>query len=168
MTRTGFVPIFMRSTMGLVKQMVQSEAEMIELGKSLGLIVRGGDVIELIGDVGAGKTTFTKGLALGLGVSDPVQSPTYTISREYDARDGLELRHYDFYRLNEAGIMSSELSESIGDDLGVTVVEWSGVVEDILPADRLQINIVADGENSRVVSINPLGDRSKQLMENLG
>ncbi len=73
------------------------------LAQSLGKFMRGGEIIDLVSDVGGGKTTFTKGLARGLLVEEVVQSPTFTISRLYHARDGLELHHFDFYRLPEAG-----------------------------------------------------------------
>ena len=81
-------------------------------------------VIELIGDVGAGKTTFTRHLARALGVTEPVQSPTFTLSRVYDVADGRRLVHYDFYRLGEAGIIADELAETSADDTTITVIEW--------------------------------------------
>src|SRR5665647_571424 len=94
---------------------VTSEQEMRTLGEKLGLLLKGGEVIELVGDVGAGKTTFVKGLAHGLAIDEDVQSPSFTISRVYDARDDLQLAHYDFYRLNDAGIMANELTETTQD-----------------------------------------------------
>lgn len=127
----------------------------------------GGEVVELIGDVGAGKTTLTKGIALGLGVAEPVQSPTFTISRIYAARDGLELRHYDFYRLGEAGIMTDELAEALESSESIAVVEWGGVVEGVLPEDRLQIEITAVSETDRQVVFRPLGGHSRSLVEGL-
>lgn len=106
-------------------------------GARVGLLARGGEMIELIGDVGTGKTTFTKGLGAGLQVDDDVQSPSFTISREYAARDGLELHHYDFYRLNDPGVVKYELAESIANSQAVTVVEWGETARDVLPADRI-------------------------------
>jgi tRNA threonylcarbamoyladenosine biosynthesis protein TsaE len=122
-------------------------------------------VLELIGDVGTGKTTLTKGLAEGLAISEPVQSPTFTISRVYAARDGLHLHHYDFYRLGEAGIMAEDVNEVMHDPAAVTVIEWSGAVSDVLPADRLQISIHATDENERNVTVNAGGERSQALLE---
>jgi tRNA threonylcarbamoyladenosine biosynthesis protein TsaE len=138
---------------------------MKEFGRTIGAALRGGEVLELIGDVGTGKTTLTKGLAEGLAISEPVQSPTFTISRVYAARDGLHLHHYDFYRLGEAGIMAEDVNEVMHDPVAVTVIEWSGAVSDVLPADRLQISIHATDENERNVTVNAGGERSQALLE---
>ena len=121
---------------------------MKELGRRLGERFRGGEVLELVGDVGAGKTTLTKGIGEGMRLDDDVQSPSFTISRVYDARDGLQLHHYDFYRLNDAGVMSFELAESIAEPGVVTVVEWADTVQDVIPKDHVRINIAytPDGE----------------------
>lgn len=140
---------------------------MQDLGARIGALLRGGEVIELIGDVGAGKTTFTKGLAKGLVIKEDVQSPTFTISRVYDARDEIILAHYDFYRLVDAGIMSAELYESVHDVHTVTVIEWGGVVAGVVPTDHLSIEIVATGEDSRVVDISAHGSRSHEFLEAL-
>lgn len=131
--------------------------------------LRGGEVIELVGDVGAGKTTFTKGLASGLGVTEPVQSPTFTISREYDTVGGLHLVHYDFYRLGEAGIMADELAESMAGSKNVTVVEWAETVAAVLPEDRLtlRIDLVADNEGAREVSWQAAGEVAARLMKDM-
>ena len=138
---------------------------MKEFGRTIGAALRGGEVLELIGDVGAGKTTLTKGLAEGLAISEPVQSPTFTISRVYAARDGLHLHHYDFYRLGEAGIMAEDVNEVMHDPAAVTVIEWSGAVSDVLPTDRLQISIQATDENERNVMVSAGGERSQALLE---
>ena len=88
---------------------LNSLEDMLAFGQKIATRLQGGEVLELVGDVGAGKTTFTKGLALGLGVQGTVQSPTFTISREYETSSAIRLVHYDFYRLQEAGIMADEL-----------------------------------------------------------
>lgn len=128
---------------------------MRELAEQIGRQLVGGEVIELIGDVGAGKTTFTKGLAKGLDINETIQSPTFTISREYDARDGLRLSHYDFYRLQDAGIMADELHETVTDPRSITVVEWAEVVDDVLPKKRITVEISPSRvmETSRDVSV---------------
>lgn len=127
--------------------------EMIALGERLGRLLNGGEVIELVGDVGAGKTTFVKGLARGLGIDDAIQSPTFTISRRYDARQGLSLVHYDFYRLVDAGIMAAELHEAIRDSSNITVIEWAEVISGVLPRDVLRITITATSEESRALRL---------------
>src|SRR3546814_310559 len=97
-----------------------SAAETEALAEQLAKNLRGGEAIELISDLGGGKTTFVRGLARGLDIKSQVTSPTFTVNREYSGR--LRLHHYDFYRLNVAGIMSAELSESVSDKAGVVVV----------------------------------------------
>lgn len=137
------------------------------LGEKLSAVLKGGEMLELVGDVGAGKTTLTKGLAKGLGIDEDVQSPSFTISRVYDARDGLQLAHYDFYRLGDAGIMADELHETLREPRTVTVVEWAGIVDDVLPADRLTIRITSPGETERRVEFAAGGDTSNSFLEEL-
>lgn len=126
---------------------IQGETTMLRFGELIGARLTGGEVFELIGDVGAGKTTFTRGLAKGLDVTEPIQSPTFTINREYQGRDDLRLMHYDFYRLTEAGIMEAELAEALADSHTVTVVEWSDVVSNVLPKDHVSITILPTRDN---------------------
>lgn len=132
---------------------VTSEQATKELGEKLGKQLKGGEVFQLVGDVGAGKTTFVKGLAKGLNVEDEVQSPSFTISRVYDGRDDLQLVHYDFYRLTDAGIMASELSEMVNDPQTITVVEWADIVEGVLPKHHFTISITAPTETTRTITI---------------
>jgi len=142
---------------------VGSEQETRILGEKLGSLLKGGEVIELVGDVGAGKTTFVKGLARGLSIDEDVQSPSFTISRVYDARDDLQLAHYDFYRLSDAGIMADELTETTQDPLTVTVIEWADIVEGVLPENRLRIVFAAPTETTRTLNI----DGNENILEQL-
>ena len=135
---------------------------MKQLGEAIGRSVSGGEVLELVGDIGAGKTTLTKGIARALGINEPVQSPTFTISRVYDSPKGLRLAHYDFYRLSEAGIMGDEIREAMDDD-SVVVVEWAGAVDGDLPEDRLVVKITATSEEERLVEFQPGGKKSAEL-----
>ncbi len=109
----------------------------------------------LTSDLGGGKTTFTKGLAKGLGSNDIVSSPTFTVSQVYTARDGLEIHHFDFYRLSEAGVVGYELAEVIDDPKIVSVIEWGDVVEEVLPARHVLIMLerIASGEENRLITI---------------
>jgi tRNA threonylcarbamoyladenosine biosynthesis protein TsaE len=120
---------------------VQNAAELTELGLKFGAQLKGGEVVELIGDVGSGKTTFTQGIALALGVNGPVNSPSFTIMKSYPAKDGLTLNHYDFYRLDGPGIMQAEIAESLGDSSNITVIEWAKGVAGVLPDERKQVVI---------------------------
>ena len=139
---------------------------MKQLGEAIGRSVSGGEVLELVGDIGAGKTTLTKGIARVLGINEPVQSPTFTISRVYDSPKGLRLVHYDFYRLSEAGIMGDEIREAM-DDNSVVVVEWAGAVDDDLPEDRLVVKITTISEEERLVEFHPGGKKSTELWQKI-
>ena len=126
---------------------------MRDLGAKISRTLQGGEIFELIGDVGAGKTTFVKGLARGLNVTDDVQSPSFTINRNYECRDGLTLNHYDFYRLAEAGVMTMEIAESLHDPKNITVVEWGESVRDVLPPERTVVKITYLPDEGREVEI---------------
>lgn len=80
-----------------------------------------------------------RGLAKGLDCSGVVASPTFTLSREYDCRNGLKLHHFDFYRLSTAGLVADQLAESLENPKHIVVVEWSNIVDKVLPADRLTV-----------------------------
>ena len=136
----------------MITKNINSTDGMIKLGYEIVASLLGGEVLELVGDVGAGKTTFTKGLAKGIGVLETVQSPSFTISRVYEG-EKLQLKHYDFYRLAEPGILAAEISESLAEPDNITVVEWAESVSDILPEDRTRIVFQPTSENSRKVEI---------------
>lgn len=131
----------------------------------MGRKLKGGEVIELISDLGGGKTAFVRGLARGMGAKEPVASPSFTISRIYHAGK-LELHHYDFYRLNDAGIIANELAESIADSNAVVAVEWPAAVAQVLPSNRLSITISVTGDNSRRFEFNSAPNH-RHLIEGL-
>jgi hydrolase, P-loop family len=110
-------------------------------------------VIELVGDVGAGKTTFTKGLARGLEITEEITSPTFTISKVYKNSRGQKLVHYDFYRLENPGIMVEDLFENLQDPQTVTVIEWADTVSEILPANHLRLEILINDDGSRTLNL---------------
>lgn len=146
---------------------VHSETEMKEFGARLGALLRGGETIELIGDVGAGKTTLTKGIARAMSVDEDVQSPSFTISRVYEAARGLELAHYDFYRLHDAGIMANELHETMHDPLIVTIIEWADIIKGILPEDHISIRLTSPAETTRRIEVVAGGASSQLLLEQM-
>ena len=125
-----------------------SSADTEHFAEGIGSRLRGGEVIELVSDLGGGKTTFVRGLARGAGSTDAVASPTFTISREYRAKE-LSIVHFDFYRLEEAGVVAEELREYVGDQQTVVVVEWGDIVQDVLPEKRLTIHIQLAGDEAR-------------------
>ena len=117
--------------------------ETIELGKQLGELLKPNMLITLSGDLGAGKTTFTKGIGLGLEIKKIINSPTFTILKQYQGR--LNLSHFDAY--------------------DVCVVEWANFIEDILPTERLEIEIKKIDENAREFIFRAIGSRYEQLLE---
>lgn len=150
-----------------MKQLVSSETAMKDFGARLGAVLKGGECIELIGDIGAGKTTFTKGLAAGMGISETVQSPTFTISRLYEAPKSLRLAHYDFYRLADAGIMADELTEAVDDSKTVIVIEWGEVVRRVVPNDHMEIRFVTISDDERELSLTAYGSASQRIINGL-
>lgn len=123
------------------------------IAESIGSKLRGGEVIELISELGGGKTSFTHGLAKAIGSNDRVASPTFTISRIYNGKK-LNIHHFDFYRLDSAGLITHELADTLSDPSNVVVVEWGNLVEKSLPVDRLRIEFVYINENSRKLLFN--------------
>jgi tRNA threonylcarbamoyladenosine biosynthesis protein TsaE len=146
---------------------IDSIGAMLAFGRHLGAVCHGGEVIELIGDIGAGKTTLTKGIAVGMGVDDEVQSPTFTLSRTYRTTSGNILVHYDFYRLSDPGILGAELAEAVHATDTTVVIEWGDTVQHVLPEDRLRLNIVASSDEGRIVTASAGGIRSQKLLENV-
>ncbi|WP_369901412.1 tRNA (adenosine(37)-N6)-threonylcarbamoyltransferase complex ATPase subunit type 1 TsaE [Bacillus manliponensis] len=133
------------------------------LSEKLGQLIQKQDVLLLEGDLGAGKTTFTKGLAKGLGVKRVVNSPTFNIIKEYKGR--IPLYHMDVYRLAES-------EEDLGFDEyfygeGVTVVEWAHLIEQFLPESLLKISLFHAGNDTRRIVFEPSGDRYIRLCEEL-
>jgi tRNA threonylcarbamoyladenosine biosynthesis protein TsaE len=124
----------------------------LAVAADIGHKLRGSEVIELVSDLGGGKTAFVRGLAQGMGSHDAVRSPSFTLSNQYDAGE-LTLYHFDFYRLKDPGIMRDELVELLSDPQAVVAVEWADIVEDVLPAERLTVSIKTIGENDRQFDI---------------
>jgi tRNA threonylcarbamoyladenosine biosynthesis protein TsaE len=134
-------------------------ADMKRLAAAVAVDVKPGFVIGLAGDLGSGKTTFTKYLAQAIGVTDTVNSPTFTILKIY--RGKLPLYHMDVYRLETIGYDWS-LDEFIAGD-GVAVIEWYPYVRTMLPAAMLTIDIRATGETARDIKIGGVGDYAKTV-----
>ncbi len=136
---------------------IRSATEMADLGQRFARQLTTPAVFELIGDVGAGKTTFTQGLARGLGIKDPITSPSFTISKRYafvSGNEPKELVHYDFYRLNDPGLMSDELAETLQSPNSVVVIEWGSDVANLLPAEKYRLEIILREDGGREVHLN--------------
>lgn len=121
-------------------------------GEQIGRKLKGGEVIELISDLGGGKTTLTRGIARGAGSSDVVGSPTFMLSKIYKAVT-CDIYHFDFYRLTEAGLMEHELHDALSDPRGVVIVEWGEVVQHILPEERLSLYLHKTAGDQRTVEL---------------
>jgi tRNA threonylcarbamoyladenosine biosynthesis protein TsaE len=110
---------------------------------------------------------LARGLARGLGYAGEVASPTFTISRIYKVRDGLELHHFDFYRIGSSDIVASELAEVAGDPKIITVIEWAGNAGDALPQARIRIEIEPVGENERQITVEATDPKFNYVIEAL-
>ncbi|MFV8830196.1 tRNA (adenosine(37)-N6)-threonylcarbamoyltransferase complex ATPase subunit type 1 TsaE [Alkalihalobacterium sp. APHAB7] len=140
-----------------------SPEETFEFGERLAKHLTAGDLLTLEGDLGAGKTSFTKGVGKGLGVQRVINSPTFTIIKEY--KGDLPLYHMDVYRLEHS-------EEDLGFDEyfegeGVTVVEWASMIKEMLPEERLDIYIYHTGNEERTFELCPKGDRFISLCKEL-
>ena len=141
----------------------KNELETIELGERLGRILSGGAVILLIGDLGAGKTAFSKGVGRGLGVKRVINSPTFTIVKEYSG-DTLKFYHLDLYRLD--GLNNDyDLDEYIEASDAVCAIEWPNQVSEIIPKEHIEVRIKRN-ETGRIIEISST-DRYKNVVEAL-
>ncbi|MTI94116.1 MAG: tRNA (adenosine(37)-N6)-threonylcarbamoyltransferase complex ATPase subunit type 1 TsaE [Firmicutes bacterium] len=140
-------------------------AETQNLARRLGELASPRTLILLYGDLGAGKTSFVQGLAQGLDVAANVNSPTFTIIREYRGR--LPLSHFDLYRLDDPDeVWELGLEEYVA-AAGVVAIEWPQIAEELLPPERLGIHIQHLGEDRRRLRLEPRGDRHRKLAEEL-
>ena len=122
-----------------------SPEETFALGKRLGEQAKAGEIYCLDGDLGVGKTIFTQGFAAGLGIEEPVNSPTFTIVQQYDS-GRLSLYHFDVYRIGDVSEMDEIGYEDCFYGEGVCLIEWSGLIEEILPEHRTTVTIEKDLE----------------------
>lgn len=141
-----------------------SSKETFELGERIGHNLKGGEVVCLYGELGAGKTVLAKGLSKGLGVKEEITSPTFTLIQEYDIGEGeLRLIHMDLYRLKypeEAEIIGVTDYFKPG---CICLLEWPGLIEDLLPEDRLDITIEGSGDTTRSIMLSHKGEQSQLL-----
>jgi tRNA threonylcarbamoyladenosine biosynthesis protein TsaE len=161
---------------GKVSISTQSAEETRALGRQLGRLLRGGDVIALQGELGAGKTTFTQGIARGLGVDAFVRSPTFTLVNEYDLPGDGVLFHIDGYRLGET--MSEAMIEAdtfgmeqmLEDDESIAVIEWADRIADLLPSDFLDVQLayVEQMEAGRTLTLCARGPRGEEILRGIG
>lgn len=137
--------------------------ETFEVGRTIGMNAKPGQIYTLTGDLGVGKTVFTQGVAAGLGITEPVNSPTFTIIQEYE--DGrLPFYHFDVYRIGDL-----EEMEEIGYDdyffgQGICLIEWAELIEEILPEKRIEVTIeknLEKGFEYRKITIEERGEKTE-------
>lgn len=143
-------------TDGGITMHVPDAASMQRLGQRMAAHLREGDVVLLHGDLGAGKTTLTQGIAAGLGVTGAVASPTFTLANEYPGR--IPLRHVDLYRLRDEEVADLGFVEWMDDPATVTVIEWPERAVNLLPVQYVLVEIIHGEPGSRIVTLTPVGE----------
>ena len=142
---------------------IHSIAETQKFAQEMARLCRGKNVlITLDGDLGAGKTTWTKAFGKALGVKNTINSPTFTILKSYEQEDGKPLHHIDAYRLEGA---SQDLGFEDCFDEGITVIEWSHYIEDQLPDDRISISLEEGIGEDRTIVIEATGKETQEILE---
>ncbi len=146
-----------------------SAAETQRLGGQLGQLLRPGHVVALVGELGAGKTCLTQGIARGLGVEEPVTSPTFIMVNEYRIADGVAFYHIDCYRLDENGVaeaLAIGMDELLGSG-GICVVEWAERIESLLPHEHLAVTLAYVDHTTRHLQFVASGERHIALLNGL-
>ena len=136
-----------------LEMITNSPAETIAFAKKIGAMLKGGEVIAYKGGLGAGKTTFTSGLAKGLGLDAEVTSPTFALVNEYSGEGKPTLYHFDMYRIEDADDLYATGFFDYLDGKSVLAIEWSENIEDSLPEDTITINIESLGEDKRKFNV---------------
>lgn len=144
-------------------------ADTLAVARAVAVELKRGDLIVLSGDLGAGKTAFTKGLAAALGVDEPVTSPTFTLLRSYDTARRFTLHHVDVYRLDRFAELDDLGLRELLDDGDVVVVEWGDVVTERLADDYLQVHLsFGPSDDDRVIELQASGARWERRVATIG
>ena len=141
----------------------RSEEETTEVAENLESEKFSNMIICLVGELGSGKTLFTKAFAGAMGIEEDITSPTFNIIKEYDGE--LPLYHMDVYRLN--GKIEGTGIEEYFNKPGITIIEWGDMIEEYLPEERLEIKFRVVGENTRVLVFKPYGEKYESICEAL-
>ncbi len=140
----------------MIRWTTENPAQTRALGQWLAQRLEPGDVLVLQGDMGAGKSELTRGIAKGLGIDGPIPSPTFTILQAYDS-GRLPLYHFDWYRIQDPEELYELSMEEYLYGNGVAVVEWPGRAEEVLPATYLELTLAPEGEAGREITAQPVG-----------
>jgi len=147
----------------MIKIVTNSPDKTKEIAYKLGKLLDAGSLVIMTGDLGAGKTTFTQGIALGMGISKNVTSPTFTIMKVY--KNAIPLYHIDAYRLE--GLSQDLGLEEMMEDDGVCVIEWPMYIDERLPKEHLNINLKWIDDTTREITISASGKKYEKIMEAL-
>ncbi len=147
----------------MIKIITNSPEKTKEIAYNLGKILDAGSLVIMTGDLGAGKTTFTQGIALGMGISKNVTSPTFTIMKVY--KNKIPLYHIDAYRLE--GLSQDLGLEEMMEDDGVCVIEWPIFIDDRLPKEHLNIDLKLIDDQTREITISANGKKYENILEAL-
>ncbi|HHW48539.1 MAG TPA: tRNA (adenosine(37)-N6)-threonylcarbamoyltransferase complex ATPase subunit type 1 TsaE [Clostridiaceae bacterium] len=145
-----------------------SAEQTVNVGKRLGQMLKQGDIICLIGDLGAGKTAFTGGIADALGITGYITSPTFTIINEYEGK--IPLYHFDVYRIADPEELYELGFDEYIDGDGIVVIEWADLIKEVLPSEYIQVTIEKDtenGENERIITIEFKGGKNEKRLEEI-
>ena len=155
----------MTNSTSTVNFVSRSPEDTKKLGAALGRMASEGDIFFLIGDLGAGKTCLTQGIAIGLGVKENVMSPTFVLVREHKGR--MPLYHIDLYRLDKIDEIINLGLEQYLDDYGLSVIEWAEKGSEVLPRENLYIGLNYISENERNLTFKSSGSRYDDLLKKL-
>lgn len=142
-----------------MQYITNSYEETADVAASFSKSLKGGEVIAMYGDLGAGKTAFVQGVAKALGIKSHVTSPTFTIVNEYDGR--LTLYHFDVYRISDPEEMYDIGYDEYIESDGVCIIEWAELIEDLLPPEYIKITILKDdtvSDDRRIITIEKIND----------
>ncbi len=136
-----------------------------DIGEKLGKLLRPNDILTLNGDLGAGKTTLTQSIAKGMGISEYITSPTFTIVQEYDGKP--PLYHFDVYRITDEEEMYYIGFDEYLEKDGVCIIEWANLIKNILPKNRLDIELSYAEKEGRNMKLTAYGERYEDLVKEL-
>jgi tRNA threonylcarbamoyladenosine biosynthesis protein TsaE len=143
----------------VIQLTTSSARETREVASKIAALVEQGDLVLLVGELGAGKTTFAQGFGQALGVVDPITSPTFTLAREYEGQR-ITMHHLDVYRLERIDEVLDLALPELLDGTSVTLVEWGDAIIPALPAEYLEVRLeYGDDDDERVISVRPVGRR---------
>ena len=141
----------------MIQLTTSSARETQEVASKIAALVEQGDLILLVGELGAGKTTFVQGFGKALGVDEPITSPTFTLAREYDGHR-LTIHHLDVYRLEQIDEVLDLALPELLDSASVTLIEWGDAIIPALPAEYLEVRVeYGDDDDERVIGLRPVG-----------